>query len=132
MPREKVSENLESISPQKVSIEEAARRLGKSSQFVRISLQNGDAPFGFATRSSGAMTLTERVYTHFDIQQLLDAIDWYRRGDPLLFLGFHTGHTIGKILVRTMIETAPESLTKQHLYVMLKTQGGVHDASSFI
>jgi len=24
---------------------------------------------------SGAMTLTERVYTHFDVQQLIDAID---------------------------------------------------------
>ena len=40
-------------SHQKVSIEEAARRLGKSKQFVRIALQNGVAPFGFAIKGSG-------------------------------------------------------------------------------
>lgn len=38
---------------QKISIEEAARRLGKSQQFVRVALQNGAAPFGFATKVSG-------------------------------------------------------------------------------
>ena len=42
------------ISNQKISIEEAARRLGKSKQFVRISLQNGVAPFGFATKGTGS------------------------------------------------------------------------------
>ena len=31
----------------------AARRLGKSKQFIRIALQNGVAPFGFATKGSG-------------------------------------------------------------------------------
>ena len=44
----------EIISNQKVSIEEAARRLGKSQQFVRIALQNGAAPFGFATKGAGS------------------------------------------------------------------------------
>jgi transcriptional regulator with XRE-family HTH domain len=34
-----------------VSIKEAARRLGKSEQFVRVALQRGVAPFGFAVRS---------------------------------------------------------------------------------
>jgi transcriptional regulator with XRE-family HTH domain len=41
------------ISNQKISIDEAARRLGKSKQFIRIALQNGVAPFGFATKGSG-------------------------------------------------------------------------------
>ena len=34
----------------KMTVEEAARRLGKSEQFIRISLQRGTAPFGFATQ----------------------------------------------------------------------------------
>ena len=34
-----------------VSVAEAARILGKSPQFVRVSLQNGTAPFGFAVRN---------------------------------------------------------------------------------
>ena len=38
---------------QKISIDEAARRLGKSPQFIRAALQNGVAPFGFATKVSG-------------------------------------------------------------------------------
>ena len=42
------------ISNQKISIEEAARRLGKSPQFIRIALQNGAAPFGFATKGTGS------------------------------------------------------------------------------
>jgi len=41
------------ISHQKISIDEAARRLGKSKQFIRIALQNGVAPFGFATKGTG-------------------------------------------------------------------------------
>ena len=44
----------EVISNQRVSIEEAARRLGKSQQFIRIALQNGAAPFGFATKGAGS------------------------------------------------------------------------------
>ena len=43
------------ISHQKISIAEAARRLGKSQQFVRVALQNGIAPFGFATKVSGSL-----------------------------------------------------------------------------
>jgi len=42
-------------SHQKVSIAEAARRLGKSQQFVRIALQKGVAPFGFATKGTGSL-----------------------------------------------------------------------------
>ena len=41
-------------SHQKVTIKEAARRLGKSQQFVRVALQNGVAPFGFAIKGSGS------------------------------------------------------------------------------
>lgn len=36
-----------------VPVEVAARRLGKSDQFVRVALQRGLAPFGFATKISG-------------------------------------------------------------------------------
>ena len=42
------------ISNQNVSIKEAALRLGKSQQFIRIALQNGVAPFGFATKGTGS------------------------------------------------------------------------------
>ena len=35
-----------------VSISECARILGKSEQFVRIALQTGAAPFGFAVKTS--------------------------------------------------------------------------------
>ena len=38
---------------QKISVNEAAQRLGKSPQFVRVALQTGAAPFGFATKVSG-------------------------------------------------------------------------------
>ena len=34
----------------KMTVEEAAKRLGKSEQFVRVSLQRGTAPFGFSTQ----------------------------------------------------------------------------------
>lgn len=49
-----VCEQPEIISNQKISIDEAARRLGKSQQFIRIALQNGVAPFGFATKGTGS------------------------------------------------------------------------------
>ena len=55
------------IMYQKISIDETARRLGKSSQFIRMALQNGVAPFGFATKVSG---------NHYDYHispKLLDA-----------------------------------------------------------
>jgi transcriptional regulator with XRE-family HTH domain len=42
------------IPAQRISIEEAARRLGKAPQFIRMALQNGVAPFGFATKVSGS------------------------------------------------------------------------------
>jgi Helix-turn-helix. len=47
-------EHLQIITNQKITIEEAARRLGKSQQFIRIALQNGVAPFGFATKGTGS------------------------------------------------------------------------------
>lgn len=34
-----------------VPVAEAARMLGKSEQFVRVALQNGTAPFGFAVKN---------------------------------------------------------------------------------
>ena len=39
-----------------VSIEQAARMLGKSKQFVRVALQKGIAPFGFAVKMSSKWT----------------------------------------------------------------------------
>ncbi len=35
-----------------VSVEEAAKRLGKPAQFVRLALQQGTAPFGFAVHNT--------------------------------------------------------------------------------
>ena len=35
----------------KISVAQAARILGKSEQFVRVSLQQGTAPFGFAVKN---------------------------------------------------------------------------------
>lgn len=34
-----------------ISVRECARLLGKSEQFVRVALQNGTAPFGFAVKN---------------------------------------------------------------------------------
>ncbi len=34
-----------------VSVEQAAKMLGKSEQFVRVALQMGTAPFGFAAKN---------------------------------------------------------------------------------
>lgn len=36
-----------------VPVEQAAKMLGKSKQFVRVALQRGIAPFGFAVKISG-------------------------------------------------------------------------------
>jgi transcriptional regulator with XRE-family HTH domain len=36
-----------------ISIKDAAEMMGKSEQFVRVALQRGKAPFGFATQMSG-------------------------------------------------------------------------------
>jgi transcriptional regulator with XRE-family HTH domain len=43
----------EALTTEDMKVREAARRLGKSQQFIRVSLQNGDAPFGFATKLTG-------------------------------------------------------------------------------
>ena len=40
----------EGLPCKKMTVEEAAKRLGKSEQFIRVSLQRGTAPFGFATQ----------------------------------------------------------------------------------
>ena len=41
------------VTLKNVSIEEAASRMGKSKQFIRVALQSGIAPFGFAVKVSG-------------------------------------------------------------------------------
>ena len=40
----------EGLPCKKMTVEEAAKRLGKSEQFVRVALQRGKAPFGFAVQ----------------------------------------------------------------------------------
>ena len=39
-----------------VSVSEAAKRIGKSEQFVRVALQNGTAPFGFAVKNKSVFS----------------------------------------------------------------------------
>jgi transcriptional regulator with XRE-family HTH domain len=41
------------VPPKNIPVEVAAKLLGKSEQFVRVALQRGLAPFGFATRITG-------------------------------------------------------------------------------
>lgn len=41
------------MPPKNIPVEVAAKLLGKSEQFVRVSLQRGLAPFGFATKITG-------------------------------------------------------------------------------
>jgi transcriptional regulator with XRE-family HTH domain len=52
-----------------VPIDLAAKLLGKSRQFVRVSLQRGIAPFGFAVKLSG-----ERFSYHISPKKLNDYI----------------------------------------------------------
>lgn len=51
-PKKKISE-LDRITEKNMSVKEAAQRMGKSEQFVRIGLQRGLIPFGFAVKCSG-------------------------------------------------------------------------------
>ena len=39
-----------------VSVAECARRIGKSEQFVRVALQTGVAPFGFAVKNKSVFS----------------------------------------------------------------------------
>ena len=39
-----------------ISVAECARRLGKSEQFVRVALQTGAAPFGFAIKNKSVFS----------------------------------------------------------------------------
>ena len=51
-----------------VNVKEAAKLLGKSEQFVRISLQRGILPFGYAVKMSSKFTyhISEyKVYEYF-------------------------------------------------------------------
>lgn len=41
------------MPPKNIPVEVAAKLLGKSEQFVRVALQRGLAPFGFATKITG-------------------------------------------------------------------------------
>ena len=40
----------EGLPCKKMRVEDAAKRLGKSEQFIRVALQRGKAPFGFAVQ----------------------------------------------------------------------------------
>jgi len=52
-----------------VPVDQAAKMLGKSRQFVRVSLQRGIAPFGFAVKLSG-----ERFSYHISPKKLAEYI----------------------------------------------------------
>ena len=39
------------LKHKKISVAECAHMLGKSEQFIRVALQNGTAPFGFAAKT---------------------------------------------------------------------------------
>ena len=43
-------------STRNVSVTECAKRLGKSEQFVRVALQSGTAPFGFAVKNKSVFS----------------------------------------------------------------------------
>ena len=51
-----VEEEPSDISLKNVSVSECARKLGKSEQFVRVGLQQGIFPFGFAVKTSSVFT----------------------------------------------------------------------------
>ena len=84
--REDTCGESEIISNQKVSIEEAARRLGKSQQFIRVSLQNGAAPFGFATKGAGS------TYDYHISPKLLDEYIGRRVAADSCVCGHKTEH----------------------------------------
>ena len=48
--------NLDTFGMRNITIEQAAKMLGKSKQFVRMALQRGVAPFGFAVKMSSKYT----------------------------------------------------------------------------
>ena len=48
-----------------ISVAECAKRIGKSEQFVRVALQTGAAPFGFAVKNKS-------VYSYHISPKLLD------------------------------------------------------------
>ncbi len=49
---EEVPSNVTSVEGlHNISVAEAAKRISKSEQFVRVALQTGTAPFGFAARN---------------------------------------------------------------------------------
>jgi transcriptional regulator with XRE-family HTH domain len=61
------SPNLDDLDTRNVSIAEAARRLGKSGQFVRIGLQTGRLPFGTAVQ------MTAGTWSYHISPKLFDA-----------------------------------------------------------
>lgn len=53
---------------QKVTVAEAARRMNKSQQFVRVCLQRGILPIGVATKTSKS----EKNWNYYISPKLLD------------------------------------------------------------
>ena len=54
--REEDDTDIDISGAKNLTIEQAAKVLGKSKQFVRAALQNGIAPFGFAVKMSSKYT----------------------------------------------------------------------------
>lgn len=50
-PLVEINEESDLTNQKNISVAECARRLGKSEQFVRIALQMGAVPFGFAVKN---------------------------------------------------------------------------------
>lgn len=48
---EESDDDINTSTTHNISVAEAAKRLNKSEQFVRVALQMGTAPFGFASKS---------------------------------------------------------------------------------
>lgn len=53
---------------QKVTVAEAAKRMGKSEQFIRICIQRGLLPIGIATKTSKS----EKNWNYYISPKLLD------------------------------------------------------------
>lgn len=63
--QEELEENYTCTGTTNITVKEAAKRLGKCEQFVRVALQTGVAPFGFAVKNKS-------MYSYHISSKLLD------------------------------------------------------------
>jgi transcriptional regulator with XRE-family HTH domain len=67
-PREETAEEFCGFRQNSLTVVQAARILGKPEQFVRVALQTGSAPFGFAAKSG------EKWVYHISLKLFYDYI----------------------------------------------------------